>query len=165
MNVIALGLFVCAVSSALAIVARSRRLAALAVCLGLVGATAYPVLLAPDQDSFPLSTYPMFARPRKTAQTIDYAVGEAATGERRTLRPRHLGSGEVLQALAVLNGARKARTLPALCTTIAARVAADAELADVTRIRIVSGTHDAVDYLVRHVRGNEVERARCEVTR
>lgn len=149
----------------LAALARRHRAAAVALALGLVGIVAAPVARPPTHDGFPLSTYPMFAQPRRTLQSLDYAFGETATGERRALRPRLVGSGEVLQAMSVINRARATRTLPALCKAIAARVAADARYADVARIRIVTGTHDAVEYLVRGKRGAEVERARCEVTR
>ena len=54
----------------------------------------------PRDDAFPLSTYPMFAEPRPTTLTMDYALGETAAGERRTLSPRLVGTGEVLQAYA-----------------------------------------------------------------
>lgn len=141
------------------------RVFAAAVSLALIGATLWPLAKHPRDDGFPLSTYPMFARPRQTMQSLDYAFGETATGARRALRPRLVGSGEVLQAMTVINRARATRTLPALCKAIAARVAADARYADVARIRIVTGTHDAVEYLVRGKRGTETERARCEVTR
>jgi hypothetical protein len=32
-------------------------------------------------------------------------------------------------------------------------------------VKIVTGTHDAVDFLVRGVRGKEVERTHCAVPR
>ena len=127
--------------------------------------TASPVRRDPRDDGFPLSTYPMFAWKRPTQLTLDYALGVTATGDRRYLTPRLVGSSEVLQALAVIQRARATRSLPALCRAIAARVAADADYRDVVALRIVTGTHDAVDFLVRDVIGREVERARCEVTR
>lgn len=145
--------------------ARRTRAAAAAITVGLVAITAYPVVLKPHEDSFPLSTYPMFARPRKTEQTLDYALGETAGGARRTLTPWLVGSGEVLQAQSVINRARATNKLRELCTSIAARVAADDRYADVVRILIVTGKHDAVEYLVRDKRGPETERARCEVKR
>ena len=39
------------------------------------------------------------------------------------------------------------------------------DFADVTRIRIVTGTHDSIDFLVRHRPGPERERCRCAVKR
>lgn len=145
--------------------ARTDHRVAAALSVALIAATAYPVVREPYEDSFPLSTYPMFARPRKTQLTLDYALGVTAAGERRTLTPWLVGSAEVLQAQAVINRARSTKTLPALCATIAARVAADADYADVVAIRIVSGKHDAVEFLVRDKVGPETQRARCEVPR
>jgi len=141
------------------------RLAAAAVSVVLVAATASPVVREPRDDGFPLSTYPMFASKRPTQMTLDYALGVTATGERRYLTPRLVGSSEVLQAMQVIHRARATRSLPALCEAIAARVAGDDDYADVVAIRIVTGTHDAVEFLVRDVIGREVERARCEVPR
>ncbi len=142
-----------------------NRRAAAVVSITLIAATASPVLRKPWDDSFPLSPYAMFAFSRPTQLTMEYGLGVTAGGERRYLTPALVGSGEVLQALEVIKRAKATSTLPALCAAIAARVAADGDYADVVAIRIVTGTHDAVDFLVRDTLGREVERARCEVTR
>lgn len=140
---------------------------AAAVSLALVAATLWPLLGNPRDDSFPLSTYPMFASRRPTMQTYRYALGETARGERRTLSPALIGTGEVLQAIRVIDRAvaagRVAQTK--LCEAIAARVASDDELGDLAAIRIVSGTHDAVEYLARDRVGPETEILRCAVKR
>ena len=137
------------------------------VSIALVAATLSPLLRDPLDDDFPLSTYPMFAFRRDAVQTVDYAVGLTATGERRTLRVRHLGTGEVILGVALLDRAMHAGAaeLGAACRQIAARVAADAEFSDVVGIRLVSGTHDAVAYLTEGRVGREVERTRCPVRR
>jgi hypothetical protein len=142
-----------------------NRRAAVAVSIALIAATASPVVRKPWDDSFPLSPYAMFAFSRPTQLTMEYGLGVTARGERRYLTPALVGSGEVLQALEVIKRAKATGTLPALCATIATRVAANRDYADVVAIRIVTGTHDAVDFLVRDKLGREVERARCEVTR
>ncbi|MBV8758709.1 MAG: hypothetical protein JO257_15590 [Deltaproteobacteria bacterium] len=133
----------------------------------LLAAVAWPLVRDPLDDGFPLSTYPMFAVARPTTLTMDYALGETRTGERRTLTPGLVGTGEVLQAYALfdraVHGPRE--QLQALCTQIAARVARDDDYRDVATIRIVTGRHDAVDYLVRHQIGSEVDRLRCLVLR
>ncbi|MDX2088962.1 MAG: hypothetical protein SFX73_13985 [Kofleriaceae bacterium] len=165
MSLAVAALFIAAFAVVLVIKARHLRVAAATLSLGVVGVTAYPVVREPHEDSFPLSTYPMFARPRKTEQTLDYALGETADGRRLTLTPRLVGSAEVLQAQSVINRARTTNKLRELCASIAGRVAHDDRYAEVVRILIVSGSHDAVEYLVRGIRGREVERARCEVTR
>ena len=135
--------------------------------LALLGATLWPIVRDPREDSFPLSTYPMFAWKRATQQTYRYALGETSTGQRRTLSPRVVGTAEVLQAMRVLErsiGSGRGQALK-LCEQIAARVAHDAEFADIVAIRMVSGTHDAIDYLVRGVVGREAELVRCAVSR
>jgi len=136
----------------------------------VVSITAIALVLAPlardpiRGDSFPLSTYPMFAFERPTHQMFTYAVGWTADGARRTLRPGHVANHEVMQAFMTF-AATPSRELPALCVRIAARVAADDELADVARVEIVRATHDAVALLLRGERGAERKLAECEVAR
>jgi len=127
--------------------------------VALLALVAWPVVRDPRDDAFPLSTYPMFAEPRTTALTMDYALGETAAGERRTLSPRLVGTGEVMQAYARFERAVHTGQAAALCAEIAARLHAT----DIAVVRIVTGQHDAVDYLVRHRIGIERERARCQV--
>lgn len=143
---------------------RARVVAAL-VSTALVAATLEPLLRAPTDDGFPLSTYPMFATKRPTVQTFNYALGVTRDGKRRTLSPKMIGSGEILQALTIISSAVGRGETKQLCETIAARVATTDEFSDVVAIRIVTGTHDAVDYLARGVIGRESERVRCEVKR
>ena len=142
-----------------------NRVAAAVVSIALIAATASPVLRKPWDDGFPLSPYAMFAFRRPTKLTMDYPLGVTASGQRRYLSPWIIGSAEVLQALQVISRAKAARTLPALCTTIAGRVALLEDYRDVVSIRIVTGTHEAVDFLVRDQLGTEQDRAHCEVRR
>lgn len=143
------------------------RVAAACVSVALLGATLSPLVRDPRDDGFPLSTYPMFARKRLTTLSMHYALGEGAGGERIVLAPRVVGTGEVLQAMRVIHRAATGgrHAVARLCTDIAARVARDPEFAHVTAVRIVTGTHDAVDYLARDEIGREHERTRCEVVR
>jgi hypothetical protein len=135
------------------------------VSTALVAATLEPLLRAPTDDGFPLSTYPMFATKRPTVQTFHYALGVTRDGNRRTLSPAMIGSGEILQALSIIGSAVGRGEVKPLCEAIAARVAGEDEFADIVAIRIVTGTHDAVEYLSRGVVGREMERVRCEVKR
>jgi hypothetical protein len=141
------------------------RLVAAIVSVGLVAAALEPVVRKPDDDGFPLSTFPMFAAPRPSRLAMSYAVGVARDGRPRTLSPEHLGTGEVMQAFAMLqrgiDGSAGGRA--ALCAAIAARVARDAAYRDVVAIRLVSATHDAVAYLADGTVGAQAERARCDV--
>jgi hypothetical protein len=141
------------------------RVFAAVVSIALLGATLEPLIRQPWEDGFPLSPYPMFAFKRPTKLSMEYAFGVTATGERKTLTPRLVGSAEVLQALTVLQRAKSRGELPGLCLTIAARVADVARYDDVTEIRIVTGTHDAVDFLMRDIRGPEVQLTSCKVPR
>jgi hypothetical protein len=143
------------------------RVAAGVVSLALVAATLEPLVRDPYDDGFPLSTYPMFATKRPTEQTFHYALGVTRDGKRRTLSPALIGSGEVLQAMRVIEravGGGKA-SMTVLCETIAKRVATDDDFDNVATIRIVTGTHDAVRYLADDEIGIETERVRCEVKR
>ena len=144
---------------------RDSRRAAAIVSIVAVLAVASPVLRKPWDDGFPLSPYAMFAFARPTKLTMDYGLGETASGERVYLTPGIVGSSEVLQALNVIARARQANQLPQLCERIAARVAQRDKYKNVVAIRIVTGTHDAVEYLARDVIGRETEMQRCEVKR
>lgn len=144
---------------------RTNRITATIVSIVLVIAVLEPLRREPWDDSFPLSPYAMFAFKRPTKLTMEYAYGVTAAGEKRALTPGIVGSAEVLQALTIFQSAKSRGELPQLCATIAGRVAALERYEDVAQIRIVSGTHDAVDYLVRHVEGTEVTRTTCPVSR
>jgi hypothetical protein len=77
------------------------------------------------------------------------------------------GSGEVLQARAIVERAvaKGGSELKKLCETVAGRVARVPRFSDVVRIRVMSGTHESIDYLVDGKLGPEFERTRCEVKR
>jgi hypothetical protein len=145
----------------------SRRLAALA-SLALCGAVLAPAVRAPDDDSFPLSTYPMFAAPRPRALTMASARGVTRDGRPRALSPAHIGTGEVMQAFATIQRAAAAgpEDRSALCAAIAAHVSGDAELAEVVSVELVSGTYDAVELVSgRTAAAREAPLVRCLVQR
>lgn len=144
-----------------------NRWGATLVSIGLFGATIEPVLRAPADDGFPLSTFPMFATPRPAQIAMSYAQGVTRDGQPRMLSPDHLDTGEVMQAFSRIQRAVAAgpRERLALCQAIAARVAGDVALNDVVEIRLVSGTYPAVDTLAHGTVGREVTRARCDVPR
>lgn len=144
-----------------------NRVGAAVASVVLLGATLSPLVRSPRDDGFPLSTYPMFAWKRPTKLTMSYAIGETAAGERRYLTPRVVGSGEVLQARAIVERAvsKGGRELTAFCAKVAGRVAELPQFADVTRIRVLSGTHEAIEFLIDRKLGVEYERTKCEVKR
>ena len=136
------------------------------VSLALIGATLSPLARPVSDDAFPLSTYPMFATTRATTATVTYALAVGAGTVRHTIPPVLVGSGEPLQAMAIFERAvlYPAEAL-ALCEQIAFRVSRDHDFDDATTLRIVTGTHDAVDYLVRDAIGHEAESVHCPVPR
>lgn len=122
----------------------------------LIAAVASPLVRDPYDDSFPLSTYPMFAQKRGTRIELDYAVGVTASGATELLASEVVGTGEVLQAAAIYEDAvhRGPVALGPLCRSILARV-------PYPTVRIVSGHHDAIQLLTTGVRGPESIRWGC----
>jgi hypothetical protein len=125
----------------------------------------WPLGFAPPRDSFPLSSYPMFARARTSAGlTLDYFVAVAPGGERSFVTPDDVGSAEVLQARSAIidavRGGRGARQR--LCTAVAARLARRRVLGT---LRLVRGRHDAIAYLAHGVTGTEKVLATCPISR
>lgn len=115
--------------------------------LAVVIASASPVLRAARDDSYPLSTYPMFARIlNKPLLTI--AEGITDSGGTRRLSPALVANDEPMQAMRTLRiaGEGTRRTRKALCQSIAARVAGAPELADVRQVRIVRARFDPLTY-------------------
>ncbi|MFT3692014.1 MAG: hypothetical protein QM831_02650 [Kofleriaceae bacterium] len=127
-----------------------------ALAAALIVAVASPVLRDPYEDSFPLSTYPMFAQRRGTVFELEYAVGVTATGTTVPLSSDVVGTGEVLQAAAVYEDAvhRGPKALGPLCRSIIAQV-------DYPSVRIVSGKIDAIALLENGARGVENIRWSC----
>ena len=87
-----------------------------AVSFVLLGATLSPLARHPDDDSFPLSTYPMFSHERPRELVMVHALGLDAQGERMPLPPMiSAGNREVLQSMATLQQAVSAGRARAQC--------------------------------------------------
>ncbi|HET9987983.1 MAG TPA: hypothetical protein VFQ65_05675 [Kofleriaceae bacterium] len=142
-------------------------LARILISIAFVGAVLFALHRDPLDDGFPLSTYPMFAQPRTTRFTEDYALAVDRHGATRPLPAITSGSSEVLQAAALYEDAVQGggRRLAPLCTAVARAVADDPALADVTAVRIVEGTHDVLALLADGTRGLEHVRWGCAVVR
>jgi hypothetical protein len=147
-----------------------ERLYAAAVSIALLLAVLYPILRDPEDDSFPLSTYPMFARNRSRLAKVDAALALGRGGMETALSPLLIGSPETMLAIHILTksvhaGERSARDL---CRAIAARVAksADPELSGARQVALVTETIDVVQYAggVRAPRDREVH-TRCRIPR
>jgi hypothetical protein len=142
------------------------RLWAYGVSLALAAAVIWPVLGDPRDDSFPLSTYPMFSGRQSPETDISHIVAFTAEGERSVLPPEAVANDEVVQAFetirqAVAQGPAATR---ALCEDAAAWAAGHRE--GVARVVVVTDTYDAVAYFDgdKAPRGSTVH-AECEVPR
>jgi hypothetical protein len=136
----------------------------------ITGAVAVAAVLWPlvhGRDGYPLSTYPMFARPRPALEQVDRAVG--VRGDERVQLPlRVVGSDEPMQVVATLGSAIRGGRAASLCADIAGRVGRDPELAGVAAVEIATERHDAVAFFASD--GDPLPlartvRARCEVRR
>ncbi|MEY4550493.1 MAG: hypothetical protein RL685_6688 [Pseudomonadota bacterium] len=144
----------------------ARRCLAYVVGLGLPVAVLSPIWSGAP-DSFPLSTYPMFARPRGQP-TLHTLVGLTADGSERRLSPELVGSKEVLQAKVLIQRSVEggAEAMTQLCASAAARVAQDVALRELQALAIVARRYDPVDYFVHGPSPLEQQLlVRCEVSR
>lgn len=135
--------------------------------LGLLALVAAPGFGDPDDDSYPLSTYPMFARARDKPW-LSSAEGVDSSGQSVRLSPSIVANDEVMQAAATVRRAVAAGpvALAALCSTIAGRVATDTSYQSVRHVRIVSARFDPVGYFVEGpVPEERSEHVRCDVSR
>lgn len=117
--------------------------------VGLTVATAWPLLRAPTNDAFPLSTYPMFATPRDKPSLVT-AEGTTASGETVALPPHVVASGAVMQALATLHQAEAQgdEALRKLCAGIAERSRHAKDVPSLRRVQIVSASFDPIAYFL-----------------
>ncbi|HEX5660381.1 MAG TPA: hypothetical protein VFX59_24465 [Polyangiales bacterium] len=122
------------------------RLLAYGFGLGMVALVAAPGFGDPGDDSYPLSTYPMFARPR--GKPLLSFVEGVTDGEPVRLPPEIVAHNEVMQAAATVKRAVMAgpEALDRLCTRVAEDVAKDPDFARVREVRIVSARFDPVRY-------------------
>lgn len=105
-------------------------------------ATLAPILGPPEDDGFPLSTYPMFSRPRAQVTSLSTAVGYRTDGERLELSPTVIGgTREVIQASTTVAQEIAAGTGDRFC-----REVLDRAPQDVATVEIVTETYDVVAY-------------------
>lgn len=107
-------------------VARSpanTRVRGYAVGLGVVVLAALPALSRADEDAYPLSTYPMFARP---LSHVNVYYVERVDGKRpRRLTPEQVSGNEVMQAFKTVRRAAQGgpEAAKSFCRTLAERLA------------------------------------------
>ena len=103
---------------------------------------AAPVVRSPGDDSFPLSTYPMFSLARPQETTVSSAAGYDAAGERVRLAPTVVGgTREVIQAAGTVAQAIGAGSSDELCREVLEKASGD-----VVAVEIVTETYDVIAY-------------------
>lgn len=122
-----------------------------AASLVAVGLLVTPAFRDPNEDSFPLSTFPMFSRAKRDPQlVITQVLAVLPDGTRRPLPPElAAGNGEVIQALQMIvnevYGGRERATR--FCKEVAARVSAAPEpWRQAKAIEIARSHFDTVEY-------------------
>lgn len=128
---------------------------------------AAPVLRDAERDSFPFSTYPMFARVLDKPHLV-YAEGWRGRGPATRLPPEMVANDEPMQAMRTLKLTAKEGkvALKALCAEIAARVARDSRYREVRRVRIVRAQFDPIGYFEDAPAPEQSERlVQCTVPR
>src|SRR5687767_13883903 len=137
------------------------------VSLVMLAAVASPLARDPVRgDSFPLSTYPMFAYKRPGARVaMDYVVATGPDNARRHVPPELVANHEVMQALMTIRRAVSSGRAPTLCAEVAARAARDRRFDAMDTIHVAFGDHRGVDYLVHGRRGPERTHAHCPIPR
>lgn len=115
--------------------------------VGLALAVAAPLFRDAEEDSYPFSTYPMFARVL-TKPRLTYAVASSKNGQVTRLPPRIVGTDEPMQAIRTLRLAAEGgkRSLKQLCAAMAERVAADPAYAELRQVRILRAQFDPIAY-------------------
>lgn len=122
-----------------------------------------PVLRSPRADSYPLSTYPMFATNQDLHAAIATAVGIDGDGEESRLGARVIGgTDEVILAAVTVSVAVRRGEVDELCREIAERLTG-------TDIAVVVIRTEVVDVVEHVAQGSEpaeiVEHGRCLVPR
>lgn len=108
----------------------------------MVVAVAAPILGPPEEDGFPLSTYPMFSRARAQVTSLSTAVGYGPGGDRIDLSPSVIGgTREVIQASTTVAREVAAGTADTFCEEVLGRAPTD-----IAVVEIVTETYDVLEY-------------------
>lgn len=115
------------------------------VALGALGAVLWP-LRSGARDSFPLSTYPMFAKERGTP-VLFAVVATTQDGKEQSIPPELVASGEVLQTKVLIQRTveRGGAAVQELCERTAAKLAREPG-AELTAVEIVRRRYDPIAY-------------------
>lgn len=128
-----------------------RPLYAYGFMLLALGLVLSPLGRDPLDDGFPLSTFPMFSRAPEPTFWVTQALALRPDGSLEPLSPSlSAGTVEVLQAMVALRREVELGRVRPLCEAIAARVAADADSADVRAVAIANSEFDLDRYFTDH---------------
>jgi hypothetical protein len=122
------------------------RLRGYLVGLGVVLLAALPVFSRADADAYPLSTYPMFARPL-THATVYFV--ERVDGKRsRRLTPEEVSGHEVMQSFKTIGRAVHGgpKEVKRLCRSIAERLAKAERRRKRVSLAVVAARFDPIAY-------------------
>ncbi|MBX3207076.1 MAG: hypothetical protein KF764_18665 [Labilithrix sp.] len=147
--------------------ASPRTLATVTLVLGAL--VLSPLARARGWDSFPLSSYPMFARGNLgSVNELAHALLVLADGTRVPASPSLVGTPEPMVATAIVRGHVTRGTAADLCASVAAR-ARDARAVDAVAVEIATSAFDARRYFSGAPGARApLERtvhARCEIAR
>jgi hypothetical protein len=137
------------------------------VSLVLLAAVLAP-LGWPQHDSFPFSTYPMFAGTAASSIDVEHVVAIDGAGRVTVVPPELVASREVLQAKrSIVEAIGRGRGAVAeLCRAIAARVAAAHSPAGAVALEVRSDTFQVRGYFSgSRTPVKSTVHARCEVAR
>lgn len=124
-----------------------ERVIAYGMLLLLCGATALPLSGMQKRDSFPVSTYPMFAGQRGHP-TFHRLVAVLEDGSRLTVPPEHVASTEVLQTKVLITRTvrRGNKAMRRLCQEVAGNIERDTRFAGARRVEIEEVRFDSIRY-------------------
>ncbi|MEM6992795.1 MAG: hypothetical protein AAF721_19930 [Myxococcota bacterium] len=146
---------------------RRTRLTSYAFAIAVVVAVAVPGHWSYGDDSFPLSNYPMFSKPRRGVVSVSTVVGIAADGTPTTLTPELIGGARWINMAARLVRETVPRGRAAceeLCAAVAQRVADSKH--GLPSLEVVTETFDSVAYsLGESTPMKRRVHARCSVER
>jgi hypothetical protein len=104
-----------------------------------LGVLSWPAFDPTPVDSLPVSSYPMFARPKPRVSRYPLVVLRDMSGDERRLDAHEIGgTDEPMQAAMTVSQAIRTGTSPELCAEIAAG------LAERGTVEIVTAAYDAI---------------------
>jgi hypothetical protein len=122
----------------------ARRVAVYAGLVAVVLAMLAPTLFWPERDSYPLSTFPMFAAPKGRTSALTAVVGIGADGSVQRLSAEEVtGTDEVMLAVATVARAVGEDRAEDLCEDVAEGLDSD----DVVAVQVRTERVDSVSWL------------------